>query len=189
MRFSLLIVALTLTACASQRLKVERGLFSPDTMVVKPVKNLSGVRLKVPEIYMGDAGSKAAGLDVGNVDLAKLAEAGIYSHLDDMGYRAELESGESRFTHGPKYEVHSAITLFDMTQLRETGEIRMAMTVMLVDSKSQTEIGRGSADRTFRLLDMAPDEAGALGEERFIRARLEIFAESLASEAVDDAGF
>ena len=189
MRFSLIMIAMLFTACASKQLEVEAGIFSADTMVVKPVKNLSGVTLKVPEIYLGDAGGEVAGLDVDDVDIALLAEAAVYARLDELGYRVDLDGEESRFNSGPRYEVHSAITLFDMTELRQTGNIRMAMAVVLVDAKTQVEVGRGTSDREFQLLDMAPDEAGALGEQRFIEARLQIFTESLARDAVDDAGF
>lgn len=189
MRCSLLLIPLLLAACASRQAPVERGLFSPDTMVVKPVQNLSGVTLKVPEIYLGDAVGRAAELEVDDIDVALLAEAAVYARLDELGYRAELDQNGSRFRDGPKYEVHSAITIFDLTELRQTGHIRMAMTVMLVDAKGQVEVARGEADREFQLLDMAPDEAGALGDQRFIEGRLQIFTESLAREAVDAAGF
>ena len=191
MRCSLLliIVALLLTACATEHVQLERGMFSPDTILIKPVKNLAGVSLKVPEIYLGDAGGEVAGMDVEDIDVVLLAEAAVYAHLDELGYRSELDTGESRFTGGPKYELHCGVTVFDMTELRQTGRIRMAMTVMLVDRQAQREVSRGSADREFQLMDIAPDEAGAIGEQRFIAARLQIFTESLARDAVDDAGF
>jgi hypothetical protein len=65
----------------------------------------------------------------------------------------------------------------------------MAMTVIVVNVETQAEIARGEADREFQLMDMAPDEAGALGEQRFIEGRMQIFVESLAREAVDNCGF
>jgi hypothetical protein len=189
MRFSLLLVPLLLAACGTSRPLLERGAFSPDTMVVKPVQNLSGVSLKVPEIYLGDAGGDSGDFPIEDIDVTLLAEAAVLARLDELGYRADLAQNAGRFHEGVKYEVHAAITLFDMTELRETGRFRMAMTVMLVDAKGQFEIARGDASGEYQLMDMAPDEAGALGEQRFIEGRLQIYTESLAREAVDAAGF
>jgi hypothetical protein len=185
----LLLIPLLLAACGTSRPPIERGVFSPDTMVVLPVVNLSGVTLKVPEIYLGDAGGDSGDFPIEDIDVALLAEAAVLARLDELGYRAALEQDAGRFRTGVRYEVHAAITEFDMTEVRTTGRFRMAMTVMLVDAKAQVEIAQGQASGEYQLMDMAPDEAGALGEQRFIEGRLQIYTEGLAREAVDAAGF
>ena len=189
MRFSLLLLPLILAACGTTRPPVERGVFSPDTVVVMPVKNLSGVSLKVPEIYLGDAGGDSGDFPIDDIDVTLLAEAAVLARLEELGYRVDLQQNAGRFREGAKYEVHAAITRFDMTEVRETGRFRMAMTVMLVDAAGQVEIAQGQAEGEYQLMDVAPDEAGALGEQRFIEGRLQIFTEGLAREAVDAAGF
>jgi hypothetical protein len=189
MRFSLLLLPLLLAACGTPRAPLQRGAFSPDTIVVMPVQNLSGVTLKVPEIYLGDSADTTGVLPIDDIDIALLAEAAVLARLDELGYRVNLETNANRFREGAKYEVHSAITQFDMTELRATGRFRMSMTVMLIDAAGQVEIARGYAAGEYQLMDMAPDETGALGEQRFVEDRLQIFTESLAREAVDAAGF
>ncbi len=181
------VLLLLLAGCSSPRPQLERGLLSPDTVEVMPVKNLAGVTLKVPEIYLGDSVGETGELKVEEIDLKLLAEAAIYSRLDALRYRVALED-ENAFPGGAKYEVHGAITYFDMSGLRATGRFRMAMTVILVDTNTQTEVARGTADEEFQLMDMAPDEIGAIGEQRFIENRMQIFIESLARDAVDAAG-
>jgi len=185
MRFSVLLLLLLIAACGTTRPEIERGLLSPDRLLVKPVKNLSGVNLKVKELYLGDAVGKASELRVDDIDVALLAEAAVFSRLDELGYRVFMEPAKDDC----RYEVHGAITAFDMTEVRQTGRFSMAMTVIVVNVETQAEIARGEADREFQLMDMAPDEAGALGEQRFIEGRMQIFVESLAREAVDNAGF
>ena len=187
MRFSLIL--LLLAGCASATVRVERGALSPDTVIVMPTRNLSSVTLKVPEIYLGDAPGSGAGLPFEHIDVALLAEAATLARLRETGCRAELEQHAARFGSTPRFEVHSAITDFDLTELRQTGRIRMAMTVMLVDAINEVEIARGSVAREYQLMDVAPDEAGAVGEHRFIESRLQMYTESLAREAVDAAGF
>jgi hypothetical protein len=189
MRFSLLLLPLLIAACGTPRPALQQGAFSPDTIAVMPVRNLSGVTLKVPEIYLGDSAGEVGAIPMDDVDIALLAEAAVLARLDELGYRVNLEANAGRFREGVKYEVHSAITEFDMTELRETGRFRMAMTVMLVDAAAQVEVARGYAAGEYQLMDLAPDEAGALGEQRFVEDRLQIFTESLAREAVDAAGF
>jgi hypothetical protein len=186
--FALAFAVLGVAACGTSRPPLERGLFSPDTVVVVPVKNLSGVTLKVPEVYMGDVGGRI-GFPADDVDLALLAEAAVFARMDELGYRVDFVQNAGRFREGVKYELHSAITRFDMTELRQTGRFRMAMIVMLVNKTTQVEVARGESEGEYQLMDMAPDESGALGEQRFIEGRLQIFTESLAREAVDAAGF
>jgi hypothetical protein len=185
---ALFILLLLLAACGGPPRVAESGLMSPDTIEVVPVKNLAGVTLQVPEIYLGDDVSKAAKLEIENIDLKLLAEAAIYARLDELGYRVALADKQA-FPNGATYEVHGAITEFDMTEVRSTGRFHMAMVVMVIETETRTEVARGSAEREFQLLDMAPDEVGAIGEQRFVERRLQIFTESLAREAVDAAGF
>lgn len=189
----LLMVAFLLAACGSTSRVAEPGLLSPDTIEVMPVKNLTGVSLKVPEIYLGDNVRKAMQLEVENIDLKLLGEAAIFARLDDLGYRVALEDkqafSDGPTSDGPTYEIHGAITVFDMSELRATGRFRMAIVVMVIDTATQTEVARGISEEEFQLLDMAPDEIGAIGEQRFIEHRLQIFTESLARDAVDAAGF
>lgn len=189
MRYSLLLLLLLLTACASGRAGIQRGAFSPDTLVVLPTQNLSGKPLLVPELYLGDAVGKTTDIKIDNIDLALLAEAAVYSRLDELGYRVELEQNTGRFEAPPKYEVHSAITDFDMSETRATGRFRMGIVVMLIDAEGQFEVARGTVIQDFQLLDEAPDEVGALGTARFIEQRVQIYTEGLAREAVDAAGF
>jgi hypothetical protein len=191
MRLSLLICLLValLAGCAAGREPLARGPDSPDTLVVMPTRNLAGVPLKVPELYLGDAVGKAGQLDVRNLDLAELAEAAVFARLSALGFRVELEQNAGRLGTPARYEVHSAVTLFDMDNLRATGRYRMGILVVLVDSGSQREVARGYAEHEFQLLDVAPDEAGVLGPARFIESRLQIYTESLAGDAVDDGGF
>ena len=189
MRYSLILIALMMTACASGREPIQRGALSPDTLVVLPTQNLSGKPLKVPELYLGDAVGRAADLKVDNVDIALLAEAAVFSRLSELGYRVELEQNAERFESTPKYEIHSAVTVFDMSETRSNGQFRMGIVVMLIDAAGQFEVARGYVEQEFQLLDEAPDEVGALGTGRFIEQRLQIYTEGLAREAVDAGGF
>ena len=189
MRFSLLLLLLILAGCATTGSRLPADVTHDDPMVVMPVRNLAGVPLKVPSIYFGDAVGKGADLEIEDVDLALLAEAAVYTHLDSLGYRVELQQNAGKLATAPRYEIHTAITELDMTEVRQTGKFRMAMVVMLVDAPGQFEVARGGAREEFQLLDVAPDEAGALGTRRFIEGRLQSFTEALAREAVDSAGF
>lgn len=183
-----LLVLLTFAGCAGPVHRLERGLDSRDTVEVAAVRNLAGVSLKVPEIYLGDAVGRAGDVRVDAMDLKLLAEAALYSRLDDLGCRVALK-GDGAFPEGAKYELHGAVTRFDMAGLRATGRFRMAMAVMLIDVRTQAEVARGVAEEEFQLLDMAPDEVGAIGEQRFIETRMQIFIESLARSALDAGGF
>ena len=190
MRFSLLLPLLLLLAgCATNGSRVPDEVTPEVPMVIMPVRNLAGVPLKIPAIYFGDAVGKGAGLEIDDVDLALLAEAAVYTHLDLLGYRVELQQNAASLGAEPRYEIHAAITELDMTEVRQTGKFRMAMVVMLVDAAGQFEVARGGAEQEFQLLDVAPDEAGALGTQRFIEGRLQSFTEGLVREAVDSAGF
>lgn len=184
----IVLLALLLAGCVAPSRVAEPGLLSPDTIEVVPVKNLAGVSLKVPEIYLGDDLRKAMELDVEDIDLKLLCEAAIYARLDELGYRAAL-AGNGAFPSGARYEVHTAVTEFDMTELRATGRFRMAIVVIVIETGAQAEVARGASSREFQLLDMAPDEVGAIGEQRFVERRLQLFTETLAREAVNAAGF
>jgi hypothetical protein len=189
MRSSLLLILLLLAGCATTGASLPDSVERDAPMVVMPVRNLSGVPLKIPSIYFGDAVGKGADLEIENVDLALLAEAAVYTHLDVLGYRVELQQNADKLGAEPHYQVHAAVTDLDMTELRRTGRFRMGIVVMLVDAEGQFEITRGEADQEYQLIDVAPDEAGALGTKRFIEGRLQSFTEGLAREAVDSAGF
>ncbi|MCA8936572.1 MAG: hypothetical protein KDB68_10225 [Planctomycetes bacterium] len=180
---------LVLAGCATTGGKAAGVMQLEDSAVVMPVRNLAGVPLKVPAVYFGDAVGKGAELDVGEIDLRLLAEAAVYAHLSELGYDVAFDQNAESLKTPPKYEIHAAITQLDMTHVRRTGRFTMGMTVMLVDAPGQFEVARGSAEREFQLLDIAPDEAGAIGEERFIETRLQTFTEGLAREAIDSAGF
>ncbi|MCC7509021.1 MAG: hypothetical protein IT464_06570 [Planctomycetes bacterium] len=147
-------------------------------VTVLPVKNLSGVTLNVPELYMGDAGEKAAGLEVDKIDLRLLAEAGLAARLGATGH----DPG------GGEYEIHAGVSVFDMTELRRTGRIKLGLALVVVDSKTQTVIAESEAEQDCQLLDKPPSETGIIGEQRFLRQRLEMFMEALAREALILAG-
>lgn len=180
---------LLLAGCATTGSSASAVMQPEDSALVMPVRNLAGVPLKIPAVYFGDAVGKGAELDVGEIDLRLLAEAAVYAHLSELGYDVAFDQNAESLKTPPKYEIHTAITVLDMTDVRRTGRFTMGMTVMLVDAAGQFELARGSADREFQLLDIAPDEAGAIGEERFIETRLQTFTEGLAREAIDNAGF
>lgn len=147
-------------------------------VAVLPVKNLSGVTLNVPELYMGDAGEKAAGLEIEKIDLRLLAEAGLAARLGATGHEPT----------GGGYEVHAGVSKFDMTELRRTGRIKLGLALMVVDGKTQTVIAESEAEQEYQLLDKPPAETGIIGEQRFVRQRLEMFMEALAREALILAG-
>lgn len=188
-RVSLLLFFALVAGCVAGRAPLQRGELSPDTMVVRPAQNLTGRPLKVPELYIGDAVGKAADISVESVDLALLAEAAVYARLSELGYRVELAQNVGRLGAVPRYEVHTAITEFDMSETRSTGRYRMGILVMLVDARQQREVARSVVTQEFQLLDEAPDEVGALGTGRFIEQRLQIFTEGLVRAAVDAGGF
>jgi hypothetical protein len=175
-RLSLLAAVLLLGACASSGgLGLRAGPESADTIVVLPVKNLSGVSLKVPEMYVADMAGSVGELNVKSIDLGLLAEAALKAALRAEGLRV-VESS-------PRYEMHAAITEYDASELRRTARYRMGVVVMLVDTKG-AEVARGGAVQEFQLFSKPPAETGALGDERFVRRKLEGFTELLVREAV-----
>lgn len=163
-------------ACASAPVS---PLQPGEAIHVLPVKNLSGVTLRVPELWLADAGEAAASLEVEQIDLRLLAEAGLRSRLRQRGYLAEA---------GVKHELHAAISRFDMSSLRRTGRITIGLTVMLVDSGTATVLARAEVEQDCQLLDTPPAEAGVLGEQRFIRRKLESFSEGIAAVALHQLG-
>jgi hypothetical protein len=87
-----------------------------------------------------------------------------------------------------RYEIHGAFTRLDLDRLRSTGMIRLGLAVLIVDAQAGVEVGRGEVTREYRLLDVAPDEGGALGQSRFVERRIKAFIEALALDALNDAG-
>jgi hypothetical protein len=150
-----------------------------EAVSVVPVKNLSGVTLRVPELWLGDAGDQAASLNVELIDLRLLAEAGL---------RAGLQASGHGVHDSARHELHAAITRFDMSQLRSTGRVSIGLAVMLVDSRDSVVLAESEIVRDCQLLDRPPQQTGVVGEQRFIRRRLEMFCESLAREVLLDAG-
>lgn len=173
---ALLLVCLALAACSAQQHPSPVPAASP--VRVLPVKNLSGVTLRVPELWLGDAGDRAAELDVELIDLRLLAEAGIRARLALIG----RETGASRF------ELHAAISRFDMDELRTSGRITLGLAVVLVDAEQRRVLAESEIVQDFQLMDRGPAETGMLGEQRFIRRRLELFSEELAKAALQELG-
>jgi hypothetical protein len=171
-----LLLALLLGACASAPVS---PLPPGEAVHVLPVKNLSGVTLRVPELWLADAGEAAAGLEVEQIDLRLLAEAGLRSRLLQRGYVAEA---------GATHELHGAISRFDMSGLRRTGRITIGLTVMLVDAGTANVLASAEVEQDCQLLDTPPAEAGILGEQRFIRRKLESFSEGIAAVALQELG-
>ncbi len=105
-------------------------------------------------MYFGDSLGAAEALQVEKLDLAKLARAGLYSHLLSEGYAAKLELGA-------RLEVHGAFTHLNLEALKSTGLVTLGLLVIVVDARAGVEIARGEAIRDFRLLDVAPDDGGS----------------------------
>ncbi|CAG0952610.1 hypothetical protein ANRL2_00212 [Anaerolineae bacterium] len=152
-----------------------------EPLCVVEVKNLAGVPLKFPSMYFGDALGAAEALQVEKLDLAVLARAGLYSQLAGRGYAAKLE-------RGGRWEIHAAFTHLNLEKLKSTGMVTLGLLVLVVDANAGTESARGEAIREFRLLDVAPDDGGSLGEGRFIEGRIKAFVEALALDALTAAG-
>lgn len=167
---------LLLTACAM----TPRQASLPANVPVRvlPVKNLAGVTLTVPELYLGDAGEKAAGIEVEPIDLRLLAEAGLRAHLEQSGRGADAS----------RHELHAAISSFDMSGVRRTGRIRLGLTVMLVDADAQSVLQQVEVTQDCQLFDQPPAETGVIGEQRFIRKRLEVFMQGLTTQALLELG-
>lgn len=179
---SLLLVA----ACSSGPASgpIRRGATSPDSVSVVPVKNLSGVSVVMPEVYFGDNSRLGAELDIDDVDMRLLVEAALLGQLRRLGYNAD----SAIHADNPRFEAHVAIRRFDMDRLRREGRITIALSLFVIRTEDQAEITQSDTEDTFQLLDQAPDEAGVLGEQRFIRERLELFSEFLAESLLAEAG-
>jgi len=173
-------LAVLLSACAGpQGLGLQPGADSPDTIFVAPVRNLSGVPLRVPEMYVGDMLGGSDLPDIGMIDLDLVAEAAL---------RGTLRAGDFRLTEpAARFQVHAAITEYDTSALRATGRYRMGIVLLLI-GKAGLEVARGGAVREFQLFSRPPQEVGALGDERFVRTRIEGFTEALARDALADLG-
>lgn len=176
-KLALLLPLMALVGCAAAQPPLSRS----EPVTVVEVKNLAGVPLRIPAMYFGDALGAAEALQVEKLDLRLLARAGLLSELEKRGYAGQLD-GEARM------ELHAAMTVLDLDGLRDSGRIRLGMAVMVVDAQKKLETARGEVIREFRLLDVAPEEGGALGQGRFIADRLKGFVEALASEALHAAG-
>lgn len=171
-----LLLLLALVACASAPVQ---PLAVGEAVHVLPIKNLSGVTLRVPELWLSDAGDAAAELEVEQIDLRLLAEAGLRARLMQRGYTAEAAA---------RHELHGAISCFDMSELRRTGRITLGLTLMLVDNRTNAVLADAEVEQDFQLLETPPAQAGVLGEQRFIRRKLESFSESLAAMALTGIG-
>ena len=182
MRPSLAVLLFCLVAgCATGPEHKTAGVLGPaDVIRVETVSNLSGVSVQVPEMYVGDMLGTSDGLDVENMDLRLLTQAALVTALRVRQYRVS-DSGATRV-------LAAAITQWHALDLRRTGRVRMALAVMLVDARSNAELARGQAEREFELFRQPPAEQGTLGDQRFIRRRMEGFVESLAADALRDLG-
>lgn len=165
------------SGCASTPPPIARS----EPVTVVEVKNLAGVPLKFPAMYFGDALGAAEALQVEKLDLALLARAGLLAELKRRGYAAGLEARE-------RWEIHGAFTRLDLDSLKANGKITLGLAVIVVDAVTGIEVGRGEALHEFRLLDVAPNDGGALGEGRFVEGRIKAFVEALALDALTAAG-
>jgi hypothetical protein len=178
-RASALVAVLLMAACSTTRgLGLKPG--SVDTVAIMPVQNLAGVSLMVPEMYVGDMAGDTDALEIEFIDLGLLAEAALTATLRGGGWQL-TDPAEAR------YHLHAAITEYDATDLRRTARYRMAVVLILVDQKGR-EVTRGGAVREFQLFSKPPHDVGALGDERFVRRKLEGFTETLVREAVTKLG-
>jgi len=185
-KLSLIVLATVLTCagCGSPRPEIRPGATSDDTIAVMPVKNLAGVPLKFPEVYFGDNLGTGDGLEAKSLELAELARAGLLSRVRTLGYRADVEGTST----SSRYELHAAVTHFDAAELRATGRFSISMTMMLVEAASRKVAASSETNREFQLFDVAPDESGAIGAQRFVESRIKMFMESLSWALVDDSG-
>ncbi len=176
-RLSLLLVLLCLAGCATAPTTTSP---IPDRAVVQvlPVRNLAGVPVSIPELWLGDAGDAAADLKVDPVDMRLLIEAALIAGMQDSGHQVSNEAG---------FRLHAAVTRFELLELRATGRVILGVAVIAVDAAGN-ELAQGKAELEYQLMRVAPDNAGTLGDERFLRARLEGLAEAATRAALLDAG-
>ncbi|KAA0217676.1 hypothetical protein EDM80_03090 [bacterium] len=175
-RWLSLLLVLGLASCASTPPPLATVAREP--LGLMPLRNLAGVPLKVPAIYFGDALGTAEALEVEKLDLMQLGRAALLARLRERGYAIDLVEEP-----GMRVTLHGAITRFDLDALKETGRITLGLVVMVVNAAG-AEVGQAAVEREFQLMARAPNEGGALGEARFIEARLKAYIEALAQEAV-----
>lgn len=177
--FSLLLTC----SCANQALMIRRDAPADPVLVVE-VKNFAGVPLIVPAVYFGDSLGTAESLEVEKLDLLQLSRAALFAQMRDRGYLASL----SEDAKGARFEIHAAMTCFDLDSVKDNGRIKLGMLVIVVDGRTNAESARGEVTREFQLFNRAPNDGGSLGESRFIEARLKGFVEALASDTLSAAG-
>lgn len=182
MRASLALAFFCLLAgCAGKGgLALKPGPGSGDTIDVPAVRNLAGVSLLVPEMYVGDMLGASDPVEIEEVDLKLVTEAALIGALRAREYQVTAAPGA--------YSLHGAVTRYEALDVRRTGRFRMAVLLILVDNRTGNEVARGEADREFELFSRPPNEIGSLGDQRFIRRKLEGFTEVLAREALRNLG-
>lgn len=168
-----------LAGCAGAPGKLPPSRFSGDTLHVAQAQNLTGHPARLPAVWMGDNLGAADALESESLDLALALRAAVLAELRSRGFAAAAAEAAG----GPT--LHCALTEFDAAGLRRTGMLRLG--VMVVLAQDGREVARGSAVRDYRLFEKPPDEAGALGAQRFIESRVQGFVELLAGEALDAA--
>lgn len=179
MKLSPLVLCLCLLAgCAGGPRAVLQG--SADSVQVEAVSNHAGVSLRVPEMYMADMLGASDALEVEHFDLTLIARAALIAGLRVH----DVQTADS----GASHTLAAAITQYDAVDLRRTGRFRMALLVILVHRTTGREIARAEAAREFELFSKPPGEQGALGDQRFIRRKMEGFTEALAREALRQLG-
>ncbi|MBX3475875.1 MAG: hypothetical protein KF754_16015 [Planctomycetes bacterium] len=176
----LLAIACFAGGCASGPGRANTARELEGRYFVAPVQNLSGVSLRVTELYVGDMLGTADPLEVEEIDLALVTEAALVAGL--------TLSGRQVTDSAAPWRVQAAVTTYDAVDLRRTGRYRMALLVVVVDNATQTEIARGEAVQDFQLFLTPPGELGAIGDQRFTRRKYEAFTETLAREALLQAG-
>lgn len=178
---ALLLLALALSACAGAGpAELNRGSGSTDTISVSTVQNLSGVSVRVPEMYVNDMLGTSDPLDVEMLDLTLVTEAALVAGLRDGQWPVQGA--------GAKYLLQAAITEYEARDLRRTGRYRMGLLLILVSEETQREVARADVSRDFQLFATPPGEQGALGDQRFVRRKLEGFTEALARDALRELG-
>lgn len=174
---SLALLLLLLAGCSSSAARIA-PVPEQAPIVVHPVRNLAGVPITLPELWLGDAGDAAAGIKLDTVDMRLLVEAALVAGMTSAGHSISPDA---------PYQLHAAVTRFELLELRSTGRVVLGVVVIVVDAQGN-ELAQGNAELEYQLMEIAPDEGGAVGEERFIRARLETLAEAATRAALLDAG-